>query len=597
MKNKNNKYCLSISPNPKYWDLSKPLLFCGEWCINSNNKNLLNKKRYKILDDTIFKKDFNLIQIKQCDQIYETLLEEISIKLNEIHKINWSKKAWRIVIGPWLNRYIAIINNRLNLIVFSSKENEIFFKDLDFGNNSLISFDIRDFTDKAVSHEWNEKLIRRLYLFYSSQELNLEYLDDIKFEHFKKEKDKNNFQNFLKCKFNLLLKNLPFSKSNEFFFHKIYLGSYITSLKLFLGLKNFPVKYFISEKRFKFNFDIKMRKKFQINFKVQNLNEKIIRFLLQETLPTIYLEGFKEVFKSINKTNLPNSPKKIFTSNCSQDSIFKFWLANAVNSGSKLIHGQHGAAYGMIIEHSNLKYELSICDKYISWGWLSKIKFNEKILQGVALPIIKKRAIKRKHYENILIIPTVIDHYIFKNELRRTDKMNQDLAIVDNLINNLDEKLKKKLIFKPHPIEIRKKKEFSYYNYFKNNHPHIQLYNHKEKLDELINKSQLSIFLYLATPFLENLALNKPSIMIYHSGFEETLNDEAKIYFKYLSDSKIVFTSVVEAIKFLNENGNDRIEQWWNSKDTQFARNKFSKYYVNKDKNSLKTLINCLKNS
>ena len=142
MKNKNNKYCLSISPNPKYWDLSKPLLFCGEWCINSNNKNLLNKKRYKILDDTIFKKNFNLIQIKQCDQIYETLLEEISIKLNEIHKINWSKKAWRIVIGPWLNRYIAIINNRLNLIVFSSKENEIFFKDLDFGNNSLISFSI-----------------------------------------------------------------------------------------------------------------------------------------------------------------------------------------------------------------------------------------------------------------------------------------------------------------------------------------------------------------------------------------------------------------------------------------------------------------------
>jgi len=287
--------------------------------------------------------------------------------------------------------------------------------------------------------------------------------------------------------------------------------------------------------------------------------------------------------KKINKNIIRN---ELFN-NKSKKKILENYFHNEVRKSREKFLKKHKAKKTkIVILDIPLLFEaklLYVCDYIILLYAPQKVKI--------------KRAIKRKHYENILIIPTVIDHYIFKNELRRTDKMNQDLAIVDNLINNLDEKLKKKLIFKPHPIEIRKKKEFSYYNYFKNNHPHIQLYNHKEKLDELINKSQLSIFLYLATPFLENLALNKPSIMIYHSGFEETLNDEAKIYFKYLSDSKIVFTSVVEAIKFLNENGNDRIEQWWNSKDTQFARNKFSKYYVNKDKNSLKTLINCLKNS
>ena len=60
-----------------------------------------------------------------------------------------------------------------------------------------------------------------------------------------------------------------------------------------------------------------MRKKLSINFDVKNLNEKIIRFLLLETLPTIYLEGFKEVFQTIKASNLPESPKKIFTSNYS----------------------------------------------------------------------------------------------------------------------------------------------------------------------------------------------------------------------------------------------------------------------------------------
>ena len=340
-----------------------------------------------------------------------------------------------------------------------------------------------------------------------------------------------------------------------------------------------------------------MRKKLSINFDVKNLNEKIIRFLLLETLPTIYLEGFKEVFQTIKASNLPESPKKIFTSNCSQDTIFKFWLANAVNIGSKLIHGQHGSAYGMIIEHSNLKYELSICDKYISWGWLFKTKYSEKILQGAALPIIKSKIKKRKLNKNILLIPSGIDYYIFKNELKRTDKANEDLAIIDDFMNNLDDKLKKNLCLKPHPIEIRKKKEFSYYNYFKNNYSHIHLHNHQEKLEELMNKCQLSIFLYLATPFLENLALNKPSIMIYQSGFKETLNEEAEIYFQNLSNSSIVFENVKDAIKFLNEKGIDGIEKWWNSEYTQQERKKFANYYVRKNKNSLKTLINCLKYS
>ena len=188
-----------------------------------------------------------------------------------------------------------------------------------------------------------------------------------------------------------------------------------------------------------------------------NINEKIIRFLLKETLPTIYLEGFNHVFKQVKKTNLPNAPEKIFTSNCSQDLIFKFWLADSLNKGSKLIHGQHGSAYGMITEHSNLKYELSICDKYISWGWTSREKNGEKILKGVALPMLKKVLKKVTFNKNILIIPTVIDYYLFKNELRRTDKINEDLEIVDTLIANLDKRIKKNLIFKPHPIEIRKK--------------------------------------------------------------------------------------------------------------------------------------------
>ena len=261
--------------------------------------------------------------------------------------------------------------------------------------------------------------------------------------------------------------------------------------------------------------------KIKLNYDVVNFKEKIIRFLVQELLPTTYLEAFKDIKQDVEQANLPNGPIKIFTSNCSQDTVFKYWLADSINRGSKFFHGQHGAGYGMVSEHNNLKIELSICDKYLSWGWRSKEELSNKILPCVALPFIKEKIQNKISGKDILIVPTVIDYYLFKNELRRVDKVNYDLSIVDDLIKNLDPDKAKNLIFKPHPIEIRKIKEFSYLNYVKENYPHLKIAEYHEQLSKLINKSKISIFLYLATPFLENLALNKPSIMIYHYGFEK----------------------------------------------------------------------------
>ena len=186
---KNNIYSLTISPDKKYWDFSKNILFGGKWCINNINKRLLLRKKYKVLDDKVFEKNFNLKQIKFCDELYEKLLEEISLSLNQIHKINWNKRSWRVVIGPWLSRYIAIINNRLNLLIHSKSGNKILFKKINFKNDSLISYDIRDFTDKAVSHDWNEKLIRRLNQIYLDKKFDLKYLQKINFEKFDKIKE------------------------------------------------------------------------------------------------------------------------------------------------------------------------------------------------------------------------------------------------------------------------------------------------------------------------------------------------------------------------------------------------------------------------
>ena len=68
-------------------------------------------------------------------------------------------------------------------------------------------------------------------------------------------------------------------------------------------------------------------------------------------IPIFYIEGFSNLKKLIELHNLPRKRLNIFTCNAWNDTIFKFWLSDAINLGSKLIYGQHGSGYGFIKKH------------------------------------------------------------------------------------------------------------------------------------------------------------------------------------------------------------------------------------------------------
>ena len=81
-------------------------------------------------------------------------------------------------------------------------------------------------------------------------------------------------------------------------------------LETFLKLKNFPAKFFFEEDRVFKDFDITLRNKLKINYDVENINEKIIRYLLMESMPTLYLEGFSDMMKKVKSSHLPFGIKK-----------------------------------------------------------------------------------------------------------------------------------------------------------------------------------------------------------------------------------------------------------------------------------------------
>ena len=156
----------------RYFDSSEELhlnnlLMLGEWCkVSKDEKNNFEKvdvfpyhwlNRKKRAKDSIFINEF-----------YEKVLEKLVNKLNNIHKLNFSKRSWRIFIGPWLLTYITVIFDRWEIInsVIAKNKELIFVLDKSLNSKKFVPFDFITSRDLYInSQEYNEMLLSRALFF------------------------------------------------------------------------------------------------------------------------------------------------------------------------------------------------------------------------------------------------------------------------------------------------------------------------------------------------------------------------------------------------------------------------------------------------
>ena len=94
------KFYLCPLYNETNFEFHKNLFFLGRWCVPFKKEDIntienclpyhWKKKQKKI-------KDFNYLK-----KLYISILKSLSIKLNNLHNVNFSIKEWKIIIGPWL---------------------------------------------------------------------------------------------------------------------------------------------------------------------------------------------------------------------------------------------------------------------------------------------------------------------------------------------------------------------------------------------------------------------------------------------------------------------------------------------------------------
>jgi putative transferase (TIGR04331 family) len=567
------------------WLSNQSILFLGEWCKCYNKRNIWESLSYEVVDYHWDDRNKLRNDYEYISSLYERLLTDLTNTLNLYHNTNYSKRYWRVLIGPWLGYFTQIIFDRWEMIHKALSTNNITDTViLEQNDEDFIPNTMEDFLRMIVTDEWNHLIFSRI--------ISSNLQDELQF-HYKPFKNKINY--FEDDRPNIILELLDRLSSiidkifkTKYFFYKTSLR-FRDNILLQLKLWQFP-QFRYSGKLVKSKYQLTSRMKLDIKGNYANNFEIFLCELLRFHLPKAYLEGYQENCELTVSKNWKQNPVKIFTSiGITSDDFFKFWVSYQIDNGAKLIIGQHGGHYGTGLFSFNEDHDLAICDKYLSWGWLKPNFSNITPIGILKLNQTSYKNIKLNRSGNILLITNAFSRYsnwlysaIISSQIEYY--ANDQLKFLNTLNIDLQNKVLVRLYSPDYNLNLKERIE----NHFSN----INFENSTNSIfDSLIN-CRIAISTYNATSFLETLAINVPTIFYWDHKFWE-LNDQAKIYFDDLVSVGIMHNSPESAAIFLNSIW-ENIEDWWSSSKTQNAVNTFCKMYSFMNPQKLNSIKNQL---
>ena len=357
---------LICTANEDLISINNKNILMGDWCLADNEfkKKIMNLD-FEICDyhynnnQNKVRKDWNYLFI-----LYDKVMNALSVKLNEYHNENFSRRYWEILAGQSLVQLLSILWDRWETIKSAEKKfriNEVAI--LKYNASDYIPKDFNDlFSNKIDDHFWNNcvysEIIKDSFRF-KIVEVNHEKK---KYSDVKKNLKINNF-NVLSLIDTLLSKIIKEKVLLYKFGRKKTISYMFTQLKL---------SRYYNEFRNQITFKVEPnRKNLFLDLDPKNLFEEMLGRKLLNFLPISHLEAFKDINAYLKK--IKSEPKYIITTyGHVTDDLFKIWTASKVEKKiSKFIICSHGGWVENLIGFNSW---VNISDKFITWEKKTNIK-------------------------------------------------------------------------------------------------------------------------------------------------------------------------------------------------------------------------------
>ena len=560
-----------------------------KWIFDLDEIMKIDNKNLLCYQDKNFKRDLTLTK-----KYHRFLLNFLYKKLNKKLDITYSKRQWEILIGRWVKFYVDAIYFRYNYITKNIKETKIkkFYFKFNSKNHYIphTTSDYVEITDhKEGNNFYNWKILKyleknhpkkkiKIFKKSSNKKINLNRL----IQFYNLTGIKNNMINFVNIFLKLFLKN----KS------PIIVSSYLPfTVEIILKIKNrslFFWNYFFYKKYYDLHSIFKNKKIKRDNiFNVKKFKgfQGLLLLLLDDCLPSCFLENFHQIDSFTTKNMVIKKPRFIFTSNeFLYNEFFKSYVAKTITDKTKYIVGQHGSAYGSINDQLDTVEELT-SDYFLTWGW-GKNKNHKPI--GIFNQLGKTKFIKKKKINDLLLVTTNYPHkrnFWDKNE-EYMNNFKEQIAF----LKSLDFSLFEKVIIRLHHTDKK------YFNFLKLEyqkiHSKISIDEGKKRMEDYFKNNTLIVFSYLSSGFFEFFSRNL-NCLCFDSLHKNQYQPKFYNRLYELKKNNFFFDNGKSTSRYINlllkENNSKLSMHTMNS-----ANSEFIKYYANTDNVSLKKINDIL---
>ena len=568
----------------------EPVLFLGEWCKRYSRMEKwggLNAivAPYHWDDRKMLYEDYQYLQ-----KLYESLLVELSDKLNHIHSVKYSLNYWRILIGPWLGYFIQMLFDRWSMLDQSIEKLECINCRIIERNPLSVTPNDMDHFDRLVKEDdWNEAIYGQLLEKCFTKLIKIEKIQ-------LKEKNKNKhfvIRQGWKIRLKSQLKKWVIGLSKllpnevEYFFISSCLPLK-TELILQLRLGQFP-RFWRTQQLPDTRSDMRKRQ-WQLDGNKFNDNsfELIARQFIPLHMPRSYLEGYEQLMQTIDLLPWPKRLKVIFTSTSYEyDDLFKAWAAEKVETKTPLIIGQHGGHFGMSPFSFGESHQINIATKWLSWGWSDSSK--PQITPMGNLKSLGKSVSYDPNGGALMVEMTNSRYSYHLCALPISSQLLNYLAVQKKFLQALPQKLREQVLLKLYPHDYG----WDQFERWQEEMPEVHLESGAQDIIKLIEKSRLYISTYNATTYLESLSWDIPTIIFWDPEYFE-LKTEVKPYFELLESVGIFHQSPESAAHQMIKVW-DNIDVWWESVEVQKVRKQFCHQFSRNPDNligDLQTLFN-----
>jgi putative transferase (TIGR04331 family) len=555
---------LATTAISEFWDKDEDIVFLGSWCLRYDRREEWEGIKYHVLPYPWDDRERLEKAYKELQSVHERLLERLAEWLNHAHGLDRDTRYWRIVIGPWLQHFVAALLDRFTCLTDAIQKYPK-LETIGLAEESYVTpRDFAEFTALSISDPYNLQLMTQMLEIcgVALRRRRCPQLLDCTSIFAS--------QGFLKRTTLCIAASLAKRMGVQ-----LYLTLPLKARMRLLVGSGFQYWALPSPRQ-----DLPLVKPIQDRARRESLSdllmgdtfERLVSRLLPQNLPFVYLEDFQQLRELARARSIP----KVIASDTGLHycDAFKVYVAEMVNCGATLVGVQHGA-YGIYKRMPVEEHELAICDTYWSWGW----KTTEKIQPLPAAKLVDLREERHSvppETTDILWVSTLYPRYLLRfNSVPLGPQFEEYLVWQQRFVSLLPDTLRQKVTWRPYTDDYG----WAQVQRLRDACPALNVENPRQPFQKRMRQSTLLVIDHNSTAVLEVLAANKPSVFFWDPKRWE-VRDSAAPFFDALRDAKVLHDTPESAAAHVATVYEDPWS-WWGSETVQAARKKMVQNYAN----------------